>query len=131
MSLKISGYVTVWNAYQKDYVLEDNTNYADVSFSTSTKDRRTGTYETDLQGKLRFVGSALDKIRNTELKHKDRINILAGSMNTYKGSNGVTYNNFLVFDFEKLESSGGEHKPRKVETVETELVPIDTDSLPF
>ncbi len=129
MSLKISGYVTVWNAYQKDYVLEDNTNYADVSFSTSTKNKKTNQYETDLKGKLRFVGSALEKIRNTELQHKDRLNIIAGSMNTYKGSNGVTYNNFLVFDFEKLDS--GQKQERKVEVVETELVPILNSELPF
>lgn len=129
MSLKISGYVTVWNAYQKDYVLEESTNYADVSFSTSTKNKKTDKYETDLQGKLRFVGSALDKVRSANLQHKDRINIIAGSMNTYKGSNGVTYNNFLVFDFEKLESGG--QQERKVEVVETELVPIDSSDLPF
>lgn len=129
MALKISGYVTVWNAYQKDYVLEDNTNYADVSFTTSTKNKDTGRYEIDLQGKLRFVGSALDKVRKANLKHKDRINIIAGSMNTYKGSNGVTYNNFLVFDFEKLES--GRQQERNIEVVETEMIPISDGDLPF
>lgn len=130
MGLKISGYVTVWNAYQKDYVLEESTNYADASFSTSRKDSRTGKYETDLSGKLRFVGSGLEKVRSANLQHKDKLNILAGSMNTYKGSNGVTYNNFLVFDFEIPETSG-EQKPRNIEKVETELVPIDSSDLPF
>ena len=92
-------------AYAKVWKTEDKGNYSVVELSTSKKNKQTGKYETDFNGKfVRFIGKAHTDIK----KYGDGIKIKLGDVevtNSYNKETKVSYTNFLVFSFEAEESN--------------------------
>ncbi len=72
------------------------------SYQISTQRKKDdGTYETDFQSFVTFVGKAKD----LELHEKDRIKIVScGVRNSYNKEKGVTYTDFIIFEAEKVQS---------------------------
>ena len=93
------------NAYAKVWKTEDKGNYSVVELSTSKKNKQTGEYETDFNGKfVRFIGQAHTDIK----RYGDGIKIKLGNVevtNSYNKETRVSYTNFLVFSFEAEESN--------------------------
>ena len=91
--------------YAKVWKTEDKGNYSVVELSTSKKNKQTGKYETDFNGKfVRFIGQAHTDIK----KYGDGIKIKLGDVevtNNYNKETKISYTNFLVFSFEAEESS--------------------------
>lgn len=142
MALTIEGNVTVWNVYQKDYVLEvgqasTGTEYGELAFTSSSKKRGTETYTVDVRQRAKFYGEALSKVRAMGLQEKDRIHI-KGTLKTH-GEDGkpLKYLQIAVWEVEKLDSPNHSAKPKHempkpVEVLEDlEPLDMDTDSLPF
>ena len=92
-------------AYAKIWKTEDKGNYSVVELSTSKKNKQTGKYETDFNGKfVRFIGQAHTDIK----KYGDGIKIKLGDVevtNNYNKETKIGYTNFLVFSFEAEESN--------------------------
>ena len=92
-------------AYAKVWKTEDKGNYSVVELSTSKKNKQTGKYETDFNGKfVRFIGQAHTDIK----KYGDGIKIKLGDVevtNSYNKETKISYTNFLVFSFEAEEST--------------------------
>jgi hypothetical protein len=92
-------------AYAKVWKTEDKGNYSVVELSTSKKNKQTGKYETDFNGKfVRFIGPAHTDIK----KYGDGIKIKLGDVevtNSYNKETKIGYTNFLVFSFEAEESN--------------------------
>ena len=92
-------------AYAKVWKTEDKGNYSVVELSTSKKNKQTGKYETDFNGKfVRFIGQAHTDIK----KYGDGIKIKLGDVevtNNYNKETKMSYTNFLVFSFEAEEGS--------------------------
>lgn len=92
-------------AYAKVWKTEDKGNYSVVELSTSKKNKQTGKYETDFNGKfVRFIGQAHTDIK----KYGDGIKIKLGDVevtNSYNKETKISYTNFLVFSFEAEESN--------------------------
>jgi hypothetical protein len=92
-------------AYAKVWKTEDKGNYSVVELSTSKKNKQTGKYETDFNGKfVRFIGQAHTDIK----KYGDGIKIKLGDVevtNSYNKETKIGYTNFLVFSFEAEESN--------------------------
>ena len=92
-------------AYAKVWKTEDKGNYSVVELSTSKKNKQTGKYETDFNGKfVRFIGQAHTDIK----KYGDGIKIKLGDVevtNSYNKETKISYTNFLVFSFEAEENT--------------------------
>ena len=96
MGFSNNRYAKVWQ------VKEGKGNYTDVRLSTSKKDQRTGEYEQDFSGWVRFVGKA-HEIDPTE---GDRIKLLSVDVtNSYDKQKNVTYWNAVCFEWELAEGS--------------------------
>ena len=91
--------------YAKVWKTEDKGNYSVVELSTSKKNKQTGKYETDFNGKfVRFIGPAHTDIK----KYGDGIKIKLGDVevtNSYNKETKISYTNFLVFSFETEENT--------------------------
>lgn len=130
MAFRQDGYATIWK-------IEDKGNYTVVQLSTSKKNKTTDKYETDFSAMgVRFIGTA-HKDAST-LSEKDRIKIGSCEVsNTYDRDKKITYTNYCVFSFEKVDGEKAVAKTetktetkakataKPVETVETE------EELPF
>lgn len=137
MALHFEDTFTVWNTYQKDYVLDlgktaNGKEYCEVAVTSSSKDKQSGQYTTDFKGKIRFYGNALKKIKGMGLLDKGRIKV-KGTM-TNIGSNGriSQYQNIVGWEVEKVETTKSQEVPKPVEIME-DLQPLDdlSDTLPF
>ena len=126
---------TVWNAYGKDYVVDIGTTkngkeYANISITSSSKDKSTGKYETDWKGQVKFYGNALEKIKGMGLTEKARIKIKGTMQNIGLDKKITQYPNLTGWEVELVDKGNGREVPKTPEVV-GELEPIDMDSLPF
>ena len=128
---------TVWNVYGKDYVLDigktnNGKDFANVSITSSSKDKKTGKYENDWKGQIRFYGNAFEKIKSFGLVEKDRIKIKGTMQNIGVDGKMSKYPNYTGWEVEKVDIKKAEELPKAPEVVgELELLDVDTDSLPF
>lgn len=91
------------NSYAKLWEVEDKGKYSVVELSTSKKNKETNEYETDFSSKfVRFVGEAHNRVK--KMDGTERIKLTNCGVTTSK-YNDKWYTNFLVFDFEKADSS--------------------------
>ena len=122
------------NAYAKVWKTEDKGNYSVVELSTSKKNKQTGEYETDFNGKfVRFIGQAHTDIK----RYGDGIKIKLGNVevtNSYNKETRVSYTNFLVFSFEAEESNTNTNTgslPTGNEDFMNIPSDLDSEELPF
>lgn len=76
--------------------------YADVQFSTSTKNKSNGEWETDFNANVRIIGkNNVDKIRGTEIpKGGIKVEIKrCGVTRTYDKDRNTNYERFLIFEY--------------------------------
>jgi hypothetical protein len=93
-----NNYATVWK-------INSHERYLDVQLSTSRKNHETNQYETDFSGYVRFVGKAFEMGKN--LRERDKVKLLScGVSNHYDKDKNVTYNNFVVFDYDEAGAVG-------------------------
>jgi hypothetical protein len=117
------------DTYAKVWKIEDKGNYAQVQFSTSRKDKKSGEYLNSSWSFVNFVGDAYKKIG--ELSEGDRILIKSGNiskesyMNTNNEKTWPKYPKLAVFDWEPV-------KPRE-ESNQPESSPDENDNeeMPF
>lgn len=112
-------YLTIWE-------VEDKSNYAVVSVSSSKKNKNSGVYETDFSCKyVRFVGEAY----NCRPMPNQRIKIVdCGVVNAYMkdGKKEFMKNpTYTVFKYELQDSGNSQTSDGLV------LTPFDESSLPF
>lgn len=127
---------TVWNTYGKDYVVEIGTTqngkeYANIAITSSSKDKNSGTYNTDFKGQIRFYGNACEKVKGLGLVEKDRIKVKGTIQNVGANKRISQYLTIVGWEVELAEKSNTKPVPKEPEVVE-ELQPIDTNfDLPF
>ncbi len=136
MGFKNGCYATVWTNKQTNQVVDMSNKYAEVILSTSKKSQTAKNgYETDFNGRVRFIGRAFEKIRTMALAEKDRLHLLeVETTNYYDKAKGKLYTNHICWDFEPAESKNT--APRQPEVVEysKDDYKLGTDSddmLPF
>ncbi len=104
MGFKNNCYATCWTDKQTEKVLNIFERHAEVQITTSKK-KQDGTYETDFSGRVRFVGKSFEKIRRVDLREKDRLKFLeVETCNRYDKEKKRSYDTFIVWDFETVES---------------------------
>ena len=104
MGFKNNCYATCWTDKQTEKVLNIFERHAEVQITTSKK-KQDGTYETDFSGRVRFVGKSFEKIRRVDLREKDRLKFLeVETCNRYDREKKRSYDTFIVWDFETVES---------------------------
>ena len=116
------------DTYAKLWAVENKGKYSVVELSVSRKNKDTGEYETDFSDKFaRFVGEAHTALQG--MTGKERIKITSGDIsNRYDKEKKVTYTNFVVFSFEKLD---GENEKPKADTEFMQVDDADGDEIPF
>ena len=127
---------TVWNAYRKDYVLDigktnNGKEYANIAITSSSKNKKTGRYETDWKGQIRFYGNALEKVKGLGLVEKDKIKVKGTMQNIGLDKKISQYPNITGWEIEVVDKGNEKEIPKEPEVV-GELEPIeDMESLPF
>lgn len=118
MGLKNNGFCTVWSNKETGKVVLLFEKYAEVTVSTSKKSQTAKNgYETDFNGRVRFIGRAFEKIRTMALAEKDRLKLLeVETTNYYDKAKGKLYTNHICWDFEPAESKNT--APRQPEVIE-------------
>ncbi len=118
MGFKNSCFCTVWNNKETGKVVQLFEKYAEVTVSTSKKSQTAKNgYETDFNGRVRFIGRAFEKIRTMALAEKDRLKLLeVETTNYYDKAKGKLYTNHICWDFEPAESKNT--APRQPEVIE-------------
>ena len=128
MGFKNGAYCTVWNTKTENKVVVAKEKYAEVNLTISKK-KQDGTYETDFESRVRFIGKAFNKIKDLALEEKDKLK-LTEVETTYKYNKEAQkpFWSFVCWDFETVDPVKKEMP--KVEVVD--LPPLDVDdSLPF
>lgn len=134
MGFKNKCYVTVWNDKETGKVVQVFDKYATATVSTSKKNPNAKNgYETDFNGRVRFIGRAFEKIRTLALEDKDRLQLLeVETTNYYDKEKQRLFTNYICWDFEPAESKN--NAPRQPEVVttrnSTQAMTEDVD-LPF
>lgn len=134
MGFKNESFGTLWNIdrdAKKLIAFADK--YADIQVSISKKNSK-GEYETDFSGRVRCLGKAFEKIKEFELREKDKVKFLqVETTNKYVAEKKQTYTNYICWDLEVLEPK--DKTPRQPDVVDnpemTPFDPIDDDNLPF
>lgn len=113
-------YITFWSA-------EDKGKFSDVKLGASEKNQAGEWENTTLFA--RFVGHAHNKV--AQLSEKDKIEITQGKVSKkYVAEQKKEYWNITIFDFEKMDASGGSTQKK-----DGSFIPIeadeDGDDLPF
>ncbi len=118
MGYKNGAFCTVWNNKETGKVVQLFEKYAEVTVSTSKKSQTAkGGYETDFNGRVRFIGRAFEKIRTMALAEKDRLKLLeVETTNYYDKAKGKLYTNHICWDFEPAKSKNT--APRQPEVIE-------------
>jgi hypothetical protein len=116
--------------FAKVWSTDDKGNYVKTQISTSKKKKDGSGYENSSWFGS-FVGSAcVDKAR--DLEEKATIKITSGSISTSKGTDGKSYTNVAIFDFD-FGDVDNEPAPKKKATKKQAEVDDDSDNedLPF
>lgn len=128
---------TVWNTYGKDYVVEIGTTqngkeYANIAITSSSKNKTSGTYNTDFKGQIRFYGNACEKVKGLGLVEKDRIKVKGTIQNIGSNNRISQYLTITGWEVELAEKSNARPVPKQPEVVgELEPLDISDDTLPF
>lgn len=133
MGFKNGCYATAWTDKQEKTVVKIYERYATVSMTTSKK-KQDGTYETDFNNKVRFLGKAFEKIKTLALGERDRLHLLEVEVTTrYDRAKQSNYTNFICWDFEPAEMKNNNTRQPEVVTGDTKLQSFDTvdAELPF
>jgi hypothetical protein len=118
------------DTYAKVWKIEDMGKYAQVQFSTSRKDKKSGEYLNSSWSYVNFVGDAYKKIG--ELSEGDRILIKSGNiskepyMNTNNEKSWPKYPKLAVFDWEPAKAREEADRSDSPPVVED-----DEENLPF
>ena len=128
---------TVWNAYRKDYVLDigktnNGKEYANIAITSSSKNKKTGRYETDWKGQIRFYGNALEKVKGLGLVEKDKIKVKGTMQNIGLDKRISQYPNITGWEIEVVDKENEKEIPKEPEVVgELEPLDISEEQLPF
>ena len=128
---------TVWNTYGKDYVVEigktqNGKEYANIAITSSSKNKASGTYDTDFKGQIRFYGNACEKVKGMGLQEKDRIKVKGTIQNVGANKRISQYLTITGWEVELAEKSNTKPVPKAPEVVgELEPLDIDESTLPF
>lgn len=114
--------------FAKVWKVEDGKgNYLVAEMSTSKKNKQTDKYETDWSNKfVRLVGTAKDQAKSFKEKETVKIGRCDVTAN-YDAEKKITYTNYVIFNFEDVNSNGG--GSTKPET--TQPTTLLDDDLPF
>ena len=128
-------FATLWANKSTQVVVEKYEKYATASITTSKKNATSGNYEKDFAGKVRFIGNAFTKMKDTQFAEKDRIKLLeVETTNRYDKESGQNFINYICWDFE-IVNNQKPSEPNKVDIVESDnndpFGNNDDDSLPF
>lgn len=114
--------------YAKIWEIKSHDKYSEIKISTSKKDGDGG-FEQDFSGYARFLGKAFEKSKS--LKGNEQIKLLEVEVtNKYDKDKGITYTNYLVWDFEIAEKSGASKQENSNDNPPP-MQPIDDTDLPF
>ena len=105
------------------------------TITTSKKNTSTNQYEKDFAGKVRFIGNAFTKMKDTQFAEKDRIKLLeVETTNRYDKESGQNFINYICWDFE-IVNNQKPSEPNKVDIIESDnndpFGNADDDNLPF
>ena len=137
MALHFEDTFTVWNAYEKDYVVDigktqNGKEYANIAITSSSKDKTSGNYNTDFKGQIRFYGNACEKVKGLGLVEKDRIKVKGTIQNVGANKRISQYLTITGWEVELAEKSNARPVPKQPEVVgELEPLDITEDQLPF
>ena len=126
-----------WNTYGKDYVVEigktqNGKEYANIAITSSSKNKTSGTYNTDFKGQIRFYGNACEKVKGLGLVEKDRIKVKGTVQNVGSNNRISQYLTITGWEVELVEKGNGREVPKAPEVVgELEPLDVDMESLPF
>lgn len=99
MGFKNSAIATIWKIKDTD----GENIFRDVQISTSRKNKKTGEYESDFSGYVRFVANAVTGVEG--LKEKDRIVLKNVDVSRrYDKKKGREFVNFTVYEWERMEN---------------------------
>ena len=137
MGFKNNCYVTVWKDNQTEKVLNLYDKYATLQLTTSKKNANAKNgYETDFSGRVRFIGTAFEKIRTMALEEKDKLHLLeVETTSRYDTQKQRQFTNFICWDFEPAERQNT--APRQPEVIERNsngtysVGNVSDDDLPF
>lgn len=97
MGFRNNAIATVWKIKESD----GESKFRDVQISTSKRNKKTGDYESDFSGYVRFVAKAVAGVEN--LKEKDRIILKNVDVSRrYDKERGREFINFTVFEWESV-----------------------------
>ena len=137
MGFKNNCYATCWTNKQTGKVVDLYEKYAEVQLTTSKKSAngRNG-YETDFGGRVRFIGTAFEKIRTMALGEKDKLKLLeVETTSKYDAQKQRQFTNFICWDFDPAEKRDIElRKPEVIERNDKgtySLGDVSDDMLPF
>lgn len=101
MGFKNGTVATVWKVKDSD---GDN-RFRDVQISTSKRNKKSGEYESDFSGYVRFVANAVAGVER--LKEKDRIILKNVDVSRrHDKKKGKEFVNFTVFEWERVGEGG-------------------------
>ena len=119
--------------FAKVWKVENKGKYSVAEMSTSKKNKETDKYETDWSNKfVRLVGTANDQAK----LFKDGESVKIGNCevtNKYDKDKKITYTNYVIFNFEGIETKGSNNKSQN--STNTGFTPTtnyeEDDDLPF
>ena len=110
-------------SYAKIWEISKFGKYSTAKISTSAKDKKTGTYNTDFTAKVKLVGQA----HNCNLKGGDRIKIAkCGVENRYDKEKKSLFTSYVIFE---IEQQTEDNRPPK--SVGINDLPQVDEILPF
>ena len=131
MAFRTGAYAAVWEVIP-------STNYTDVRISTSRKRKDTGEYETDFQGRVRFIGEAHKRIGQMDCTKPDRgpiFRIRLGDVSatqTYDKERDKNWVNFQVYSFEEPDQNQPVSTQRAPQKFDPSISDdVEEDELPF
>lgn len=136
MGFKNSAVATVWKIKDSD----GENRFRDVQISTSRRNKKTGEYESDFSGYVRFVANAVAGVE--DLKEKDRIILKNVDVSRrYDKKKRKEFVNFTVFGWERATNTDNNEEDQYTSTETTTIEdeqrgiitrePEDSDEPPF
>ncbi len=135
MGFKNNAIATVLPSKKGEDVVIKYEKYAMALLTTNKKNISTGYYEQDFGGLVKFIGKAFEKIKELDLKPKDRIRLIeVETTNNYNKETKKKYVNYICWEFVPLDNRArGKNKDVEIIENDEEKDPfgLDGENLPF
>jgi len=120
MGFRNNAIATIWKVKESN----GENRFRDVQISTSRKNRKTGEYESDFSGFVRFVGNAMTGVE--ALKEKDRIVLKNVDVSRkYDKEKKKEFVHFIVFDWEPYSNKTNSQKNQSDQDNQSETMSVN------